>query len=146
MLVAAGCSGDEAERLDVVPVTGKVLYNDRPLPGAQVTFRCEEKNAPPAMGITGPDGTFQLTTYDDGDGAVPGEHLVTVAKYASTGGSGAGGPETMEEAAARAEKGIELEAESRSLIPEAYADPERSNLRETVKEDGENNFTIELSG
>ena len=37
----------------------------------------------PATGNVGPDGTFTLTTYTDGDGAVVGKHTVSYAAVES---------------------------------------------------------------
>lgn len=142
-LVLAGCAkGIDAP--DTVPVTGTVLYNGDPVPGAQVTFR---GGGFTAFGLTGTDGRFQLTTSADGDGAVPGEKQVTVTKRITAGGgSGPAGAMTMEEAAAAAERGEYHTAPTvESALPERYSDPSSSGLRYTVEASGTNDFKIELT-
>jgi hypothetical protein len=78
--VLSGCSS--REKFDVAPVKGKVLCDGRPVPGGIVTF------APVASGNSlkpgksagaeiETDGTFVLSTYAQGDGAVIGKCKVT---------------------------------------------------------------------
>ena len=63
-------------------VNGKVVYDDGQqagpeLQGYAVTF--ESQNEPvSASGLIGPDGTFEISTYEPGDGAVVGKHRVAV--------------------------------------------------------------------
>ena len=67
----------------VAPVRGKVLLNNQPLPNGGIMFapiaQGESANAGRiAVGRFQEDGSYILTTYDDGDGAVVGEHWVTI--------------------------------------------------------------------
>jgi hypothetical protein len=75
-----GC-GDGSD-YQLAPVHGKLMMGSRPLAGAKVMFapvaKEGNKGGKAAVGLTGEDGTFTLTTYDDGDGAVVGDHWVTV--------------------------------------------------------------------
>ena len=78
--VLAGCGGSAAKRpADVYPVTGKVIYKDKPLVGADVTFFNEEKNRS-AFGRTNDQGVYKLTTFSSNDGAVEGKQIVTIVK------------------------------------------------------------------
>lgn len=64
------------------PVSGKLVYADgSSVPGrASVTFHTEvDGKTYQARGAVELDGSFQLTTYLPNDGAVAGEHKVTVA-------------------------------------------------------------------
>lgn len=146
LLVVSGCSGGP-DLPETVPVTGTVMYQGEPLAGATVTFRNSEQGARPATAITDDNGAFQLTTFEEGDGAVPGKHVVTVTKMADSGGGSQGTEQSMEEAAAAAEQGEEqASAEPQSAIPERYGNPDTSDLSYTVKEGETNEFTIELEG
>jgi hypothetical protein len=70
----------------VAPVRGKVLLNNKPLPQGGIMFapiaQGESANAgKTAVGRIQEDGTYTLTTYDKGDGAVVGEHWVTIVNH-----------------------------------------------------------------
>lgn len=60
------------------PVTGTVTFQGKPLPAGTVIFT-PTAGGPPATGEIQPDGTYTLTTFEDGDGAVPGTHGVAVS-------------------------------------------------------------------
>src|SRR5262245_54216591 len=76
----AGC-GDSGgpPKPKVYKVSGSVALDGAPVVGATVTFWCEE-SPKPATGITDKDGKFQLSTYDLNDGAIAGDHKITVVK------------------------------------------------------------------
>src|SRR5262249_58322349 len=59
---------------------GIVTVNGQPLAGATVTFHPAEEGRRPASGRTDDDGTFELTTFHPGDGALPGTYKITVSK------------------------------------------------------------------
>jgi hypothetical protein len=71
LLVGVGCSTRP------VPVEGLVSLDGRPLKNAAVTF-IPEGNGRIATAITGNDGSFHLTTFAAGDGALPGDYKVTI--------------------------------------------------------------------
>jgi hypothetical protein len=76
---AAGCGG-----ANIVPVTGRVMFDGKPVAAAQVTFSpaaASEKDSEPGKpgtGFTDEEGRFALSTYKELDGAQIGEHDVTV--------------------------------------------------------------------
>jgi len=93
-VVVAGCA--QGSKLKVVPVTGKVTFNDQPLADASVAFMQEAPAGAKiytAIGRTDAQGMYKLVTMDGTkpiDGAVPGKYMVTVTKVApSQGGAGA---------------------------------------------------------
>ncbi len=143
-LATPGCSdGTTTARQRTVRVTGKVTYKNQPVEGARVAFLGDGKSVP-AFGLTAGDGTFALTTYDAGDGAAPGEHVVTVSKQVAQASAKTPPPnETMEQAATRAAETV-ADPKSLSLLPENYADPAKSGLQFTVTDKGPNDFQIEL--
>ena len=77
LLFACGCDQGPV----VVPITGKVTYNGKPLEFGSVTF--QPSKGQPARGEIQPDGTFTLSSYAPGDGAVIGTHKVRIACYSS---------------------------------------------------------------
>lgn len=74
-----GCGGPK-----MASVKGRVLFEDRPVADAAVTFnpapQTEKDHHPgkPATGFTDKDGYYQLSTYAAHDGALVGKHRVTV--------------------------------------------------------------------
>jgi hypothetical protein len=79
-VLVAGCGGG-AERPKVFPVSGKVTQKGKALTSGDVTFTpvgAADGRGHIATGQIGSDGTYRLTTFNTGDGAVPGTHKVTV--------------------------------------------------------------------
>lgn len=86
---AGGCGRSSYE---LAPVRGTVTIDGVPLSQAKVMFAPVEVGdnpnpGKPAFGILQDDGSFALTTYEQDDGAVVGEHWVTIIKL--DGNSGA---------------------------------------------------------
>ena len=78
-LIAVGCSS----KPEMAPVRGFVKMDGKPLPGGRVMFQPvavgDDKNVgKPAIGQIQQDGSFVLTTYEEGDGAVVGPHQPVV--------------------------------------------------------------------
>jgi hypothetical protein len=129
-----GCSNDP-NMPKLGKVHGKVIYNGKPLDGGRVVFT-------PAMGKGGDtgqaaggeidsDGTYEMTTFNTGDGAIIGQHIVTIVSR---------------------EKGARNEPDAnghikyelhKSVTPAKYATPDKSPLRCTVVPEG-STFDIEL--
>src|SRR6266576_391459 len=79
LLIAAftlGCG--PSNPLGTSPVSGKVTYNGKPIEGATVSF-IPDGDGRPATAITGPDGSYSLTTLN-WPGAVPGQYTVILRK------------------------------------------------------------------
>ena len=75
----SGCAGGNADNKLAAKVTGKVTYNGKPIPGGSLVFSPiggAKNNKPGKAGqaTIKPDGTYAVTTYTDGDGAVVGQH------------------------------------------------------------------------
>ena len=76
LLCLLGCGGGAT----TYSAGGRVTYPDgSPVEGGAVEFRSLETEKPVgARGVIQADGTFQLTTYEPEDGAVPGRHQVLI--------------------------------------------------------------------
>lgn len=74
LVVAIGCSDGRPQR---VPISGKVLIDSKPLTYGTIQF--VPTGARASQGTIDKDGRFTLTCFGDGDGAVLGQHTVTVA-------------------------------------------------------------------
>lgn len=129
MLVLSGCGSEGTA--DTETVTGTVTYNGAPVADASVTFTPDKGR--PATGITDAAGKFTLTTFAKDDGAVPGNHRVTVAPNASQIPPMPGTPEAAAAAAGK------------PPFPARYSNLEQSGLTAEVKEGGENDFTFSMT-
>jgi hypothetical protein len=58
-------------------VRGTVAHNGRPMSGGKVVF-APLSDGEPAAGIIQPDGSYQLSTHRENDGAIVGKYRVTV--------------------------------------------------------------------
>ena len=78
-------------------VHGKVHFPDgTPLPGGTVSFSSlESVPSHSAKGEIQPDGTFELTTFSPGDGAVAGKHQAMVMVTVREGREGFPAPPTL---------------------------------------------------
>jgi hypothetical protein len=75
--------GCQKSPYDLAPVRGRITVGQQPVAGGKVMFAPAAKGdsleaGKPAYGLTQPDGTFTLSTFGVGDGAIVGEHWVTV--------------------------------------------------------------------
>jgi len=77
LTLTVGCGGS-----GTIPVTGKILWDDgTPISGVGVRFvPLSESEGRDALGATGANGEFTLTTFVYNDGAKPGEYTVVLTK------------------------------------------------------------------
>lgn len=118
--VTSGCSEQKS-----FPVEGKVTFKGggdaKELAGYGVTFESQEQKVS-ASGEVQADGTFKMSTFTEGDGAVPGKHKVAITP-----------------------KPPELDKPSpKPLIDLRYADPAQSGIEVEVKKEKTNPITIEV--
>lgn len=118
-----GCGGG----VGTIAVTGVVTHNSKPLADADVSFVPETGS--PAYGRTDASGRFTLTTFNEGDGATPGKHTVTVIKSEEV----------------KAATDTNPYAEYRSVLPEKYGRPQESPLTAEVEKGGSNDFTFDVT-
>ena len=77
-----GCSGSDANMPQLVKVHGTVSYKGKPLEGGHIVFTPATgkggDSGQVATGEISSNGTYELTTFSTGDGAILGQHIVTV--------------------------------------------------------------------
>ena len=73
VLALAGCGSNQ---LKTAVVRGTVTYKGKPVPNGTISF--VPTSGPSATGEIQPDGSYVLTTYRKGDGAVLGQHTVVI--------------------------------------------------------------------
>lgn len=125
------------------PVEGTVLLDGKELEGATVGFAPLDEKALPAVGLTGPDGRFRVTSTGGGRpeaGAVVGEYTVVVSKQ-DVEGTGS----TIDEVDHAPGPSTTYPRQPRitDIVPPAYGRADSSQLRATVKP-GKNMFRFEL--
>lgn len=114
----------------MMPVTGQVKYNGKPLEFGSIYF--QPASGQPARGDIQSDGTFTLSTYRLNDGAVLGSHKVRISCYESQkpGTPKAAGEQTL----------------GKLLIPQKYTLLDQSGLTAEVTKDRTEPFAFELTG
>jgi hypothetical protein len=103
-------------------VSGIVTFNGEPLANAVLTFVSEKGRV--STGITDKQGRYELTTFEENDGALPGQCRVTIATQAAPTPKKAG--------------------DAQATVPAKYSDPQTSALMVEVR-DGVNQFDFALS-
>ncbi len=119
-----GCSQSET-----VAVTGTLTLSGQPIDNGLVMFDPKQGQGRHAEGVTDASGHFTLATAKPGDGAMPGEYVVTLAEYYPPG-----------KAPAQPKGGGLLP----SRFPPKYADPAQSPLSATVERGKKNDFRFEV--
>lgn len=80
ILSMAGCS--PSHQLETAEVRGTVTLDDVPLTSGGVMFLPTRGRG--ATGVIAADGSYCLTTYNKGDGAIVGKHQVSVVPVYAT--------------------------------------------------------------
>ena len=131
LLTLAGCGPESG----LAPVVGTVTVDATPVESAQVLFM--SAGGRPAAAQTDADGRFSLSTYEANDGAMIGEHSVTVTYR----------PTIPVPPAGEAPPGSVMPKPPpmgwKSPVPEKYSDPSNPLIHLKV-EPGENDFDLEL--
>lgn len=126
MLALAVVTGCGKPRTPTYPASGVVRFKGgEPVTSGTVEFLSTDLRLNARGEIRG-DGSFCLTTFRDGDGAVKGEHRAIVIPFVPGGDALLG--HTMHE--------------QRPAVSRTYANYETSGLAFTVRPDGINKFEI----
>ena len=114
-LCLAGCSDDQPR---VWHVDGLLTVNGVPAGNASIALhRRGEPSAACPVGISRPDGTFELTTFAPNDGAPPGQYDVTLIWH---------------DASRPVDECECVDPLQHDLLRGFYADPRRSDLHITI--------------
>jgi hypothetical protein len=136
VLALGGCSGDPSMP-KLGKVHGKVSYKGKPLDSGHIVFTpATGKGGETGQVATGEiesDGSYEMTTFNTGDGAILGQHIVTVVVH-EKGSENLGKP--------KPDSTIDYKL-PKMVTPSRYATAEKSPLRCTVVEGG-TTFDIEL--
>jgi hypothetical protein len=132
MLLSVGCSRHYEDKFSrarppVFKTTGRVTWNGEPAAGALVTLQSQSHNLS-ASGKTDSKGQFTLTTWRTDDGAVAGEHAVSIESVVIAGYTADGLP-------------VEV-----NVMPPSYQNPKTSGLNATVNTSGPNVLSFEVVG
>lgn len=120
--LAVQLDSDRSKQPQMAKVSGLVTFNGEPLSNAVLTFVSDKGRA--AAGVTDKQGRYVLTTFEENDGALPGQYRVTIATQAAP---------TSKRA-----------SDAPARIPAKYSDPQTSALMVEVR-DGVNQFDFALS-
>lgn len=69
--------GESAPTSNCVPATGTVLVDNVPAQGVMISLHSAVGGRSVAHGVSGENGEFVISTYAQGDGAEPGDYVVT---------------------------------------------------------------------
>ncbi len=133
LMAIVGCGADSNMR----PVTGEVLFKGKPVADAKVMFM-SPSSARTSSGQTNAAGQFALTTFEDKDGAVIGEHKVAVSIYTDAAVS-------KMSLADQEALGLGLYKSKPGAVPARYASFASSGLTAAVEANGKNHFRFELT-
>ena len=131
-----GCGGTQEDqwtkdRPQTYPASGIVLLDGKPLESATVLLRSSGEPARSSRALTNSKGEFVLTTFNEADGAVEGNHIAVVMKTETE----------------KIPEGVDPELFSgvlkvTSLIPEDYGNFKKSGLTVDISEAGGNDKII----
>lgn len=136
-LAVAGCgpAGPRADIEKVVPVSGTLTYQGKPLEHYQVTFLPTDGKRP-ATGVTDASGKFSMGTNTKGDGATVGTHKVAFV-WVGPPAADAAGQEAVVDDPSKLPK-------PKVKIPEKYGNPETSGFTQEVPARGVNDLKFDL--
>ncbi len=120
LLMAVAACGCKRSGKVYVPVTGTLKFADGSVPkGVERLIAFQPNPMGPgtkgASGAFGDDGTYSLRTIKPGDGAMPGDYLVTVQVFDSS-------------------------SNRKSMVANKFTTVTTTPLKATVTADGENHF------
>jgi hypothetical protein len=139
-MVPIACSSDSSKP-KLGKVSGTVMYNGKPLTAGEVVFTPLSgkggESGQVAAGHIQADGSYSLTTFDTDDGAILGQHAVTVILREGTSDASFKSKVTKEGT------GRIRYILPKSVVPEKYSKVDSTPFRYTVEASG-NTINLEL--
>lgn len=132
--VIFGCGSDLPP---TAKVQGIVTMGGKPVESGTITFY--PRHGRPASGAIQPDGSYRLTTFKEGDGAILGQHKVAILATRVSGGAAL---KSFEEEM-RGVGSFNTPRKIEWLVPERYSRPETTPLTAEVA-DGPNVLDFNL--
>lgn len=128
----AGISGCGKSGPTMVKIKGTIEYKGEPLHSGMITFNPKNpKEGHVAQSEIAEDGTFVLSTFANGDGAVVGDYIISATSIVD-------GTEVLEK-----DRGLGIGG--KTVIPERYGDPKTSKLEQSIEVgDDKEDLVIEL--
>src|SRR5262245_45409847 len=131
--LVVGC-GDDTGLDKRYPVSGTVKYKGQPVAKGQISFIATDKvKQRDANGFI-QDGYYSLTTATPGDGALPGEYMVTIVSKEVKDPSVVTDTVKKFGGGGRQYEIVKAAAKAANLVPGKYQLTETSGLKQTVKE------------
>lgn len=127
-VLVAGCGGS-GSRAKTVAVSGVLLLDGQPVPEARIRFVPTNPDGRPAIGDTDASGKFKLSTFEPGDGIIPGEYDADITSNTA--------PSKAVDTSDMAAKIASVEPKDGS-VPEKYRDTKTSQLHYTFTEQDTN--------
>jgi hypothetical protein len=123
LVLLAGCSSRPA----TAPVHGKITVGGKPVTAGKITFHPTAGRS--SLGTIAADGTYSLTTFSPGDGALVGKHRVTIEATRIT------GPAAPKSLAEEQHQGITAPAlpQVEWIVPQIYSRLETTTLEADVQ-------------
>jgi len=141
VLMLGGCGG----KSKLHKVEGTVTLDGKPLAGAQIQFINEKGEGTLAHAATGTDGSFRLSTFSTGDGAMAGDYKVLVSIPQTSGPEGGQpdphDPKSMAEAMKKFSETKKTQPQ-KPTVPANYGDVSKTPLRQRIPAEGA--ITLEL--
>lgn len=120
-----GCGGKPAGP-EVIPVSGTVTLDGKPLADARVTFYPQVPKVNPSIGMTNAEGKYQLS-HGAARGAVPGSYKVIVEHYVMPDGK----PFKQDQEGMDIEQ-MKMQGKVAPGVPAQYSDVNQSPLKGEV--------------
>ena len=124
LALVGGCGGGGEDYIKPVPAAGTITYDGKPLETGSIRTVPDSGKGKGATAVV-ENGKFTFTTYEDGDGAIPGIHrvgVVSVKEVPTKGG----------------------DKETKALIPPNFGDSEHASVRMEIPPGGDKNIKIDL--
>ena len=141
----AGCSGsvEPTNRQETKPAKGVVKLKGSPVAGATIRFVSTTPGVPGSVAMTNDQGLFSMTTYESGDGTVPGNFQVAIVKFEQL-----PEPPAVDVSDPNYQPPEDIPAEKikppKNLLPGKYALPSTSQLQATIGPEGDENLEFNL--
>jgi hypothetical protein len=132
LLPGVGCSrNNRGNRPETFPVHGNVTMAGEPLAGATVMFNPVAVGGSGGIAVTDVNGHYRLTTFEAGDGAVPGDYQVALVK-------------TIFHKQDGVDAMVAMSGDPKNVLPLRYADGSRSGFTAKVAAEPNNAFDFAL--